>query len=36
MLNELINIMENETEPEKVQKAHDRYEFLVDAFGLDE
>ena len=36
MLNELINIMENETDPEKVQKAHERYEFLVESFGLDE
>lgn len=36
MLNELIYIMSNETDPEKVQKAHKRYEFLVETFGLDE
>lgn len=36
MLNELIQIMESETDPDKVQKAHERYEFLVEAFGLDE
>lgn len=35
MLNELIRIMETEEDPEKVQKAHERYEFLICAFGLD-
>lgn len=36
ILNELIHIMETETDPKKVQVAHERYEFLVEAFGLDE
>lgn len=36
ILNDLIHIMETETDPKKVQVAHERYEFLVDAFELDE
>ena len=36
MLNELIHVMDTEEDPEKVQKAHERYEFLVEAFLLDE
>lgn len=36
MLNELIEIMEKETDADKVQAAHERYEFLIESFGIDE
>lgn len=36
MLNELINTMENADDPAEVQKAHERYEFLIESFWLDE
>ena len=36
MLNELIREMENETDPKKVQRAIDRYRFLVESFELDD
>ena len=36
MLNECLHIIDNETDPEKVQKSKERYQFLMEAFKLDE
>jgi hypothetical protein len=36
MLNECLHIIDNEKDPEKVQKAKERYQFLMEAFKLDE
>lgn len=36
MLNECLHIIDNEMDPEKVQKAKERYQFLMEAFKLDE
>ena len=36
MLNECLHIIDSEKDPKKVQKAKERYQFLMDAFKLDE
>lgn len=36
MLNECLHIIDNEKDPKKVQKAKERYQFLMEAFKLDE
>lgn len=36
MLNECLTIINNEKDLKLVQKASERYQFLVEAFGLDE
>lgn len=36
MLNECLHIIDNEKDAKLIQKASERYQFLVEAFGLDE
>lgn len=36
MLNDLLHTIETETDPKKVQKASEQYQFLIEAFELDE
>ena len=36
MLNECLDVIDNEKDPKKVQKASERYQFLMEAFNLDE
>lgn len=35
LLNEIADEMENETDPVRLQKLHDRYTFLIESFDFD-